>query len=221
MTIVVTARVLLIDLDGTLVDTTEAVESTWRALAAELGIAFEQLEPFIHGIPADQVLATALPQLPTSTRLEIADRLQAQQADADHPAVLLPGARRLLEHLPPRDWAIVTSGDVRLATSSMTKANIADPPVMITADDVARGKPDPAPYLAAAARLGAQPRDCLVIEDSPAGIASGHAASMRVLAVQTTYPARALESADWLVPSLEAVTLQVSATGFTLQLDNE
>jgi sugar-phosphatase len=89
--------------------------------------------------------------------------------------------------------------------------------VLVTADDVALGKPDPAPYLAAAARLGAHPRDCLVIEDSPAGIEAGHAASMRVLAVQTTYPALDLQRADWLVPDLEAVSLGVSAAGFTLQ----
>jgi sugar-phosphatase len=215
--IVVTARVLLIDLDGTLVDTTAAVEGAWRTLASELGIDFERLEPFIHGIPADQALANALPHLSASARREIADRVQAQQASPDQPAVPLPGARRLLEQLPPRDWAIVTSGDARLATASMTKAGIGQPPVLVTADDIAPGKPDPAPYLAAAARLGAHPRDCLVIEDSPAGVEAGHAALMRVLAVQTTYPARDLQRADWLVPDLTAVALEVGAAGFTLQ----
>jgi sugar-phosphatase len=218
MPIAVTARVLLLDLDGTLVDTTAAVEATWRAAAAELGVAFSTLASFIHGVPADQALATALPALPASTRAAVAERLQAQQAAAEQPATLLPGAPHLLEQLPGHSWAIVTSGGGRLAAASMAKAGIPDPPVLVTADDVTHGKPDPAPYLAAAARLGVHPRDCLAVEDAPAGVAAGRAAAMRVLAVETTHPGRALEGADWVIPDLTAVVLHVHGPGFMPQL---
>jgi sugar-phosphatase len=212
----VTARAIQIDEDGTLVDTTAAVESSWRALAVDLDVSFDTFAPLIHGIPADQALAIALPTVPASTRASIADRLQAAQAAADQAVTLLPGAVELLRQLPDHGWAIVTSGNSRLAAASMTKAGVRRPPVLITADDVTRGKPDPAPYLTAASRLGVEPRDCVVIEDAPAGVAAGHAALMQVLAVETTYSATVLEMADWVVPDLRAVALQVDEDHFML-----
>jgi sugar-phosphatase len=70
------------------------------------------------------------------------------------------------------------------------------PLVMVTGDEVERGKPDPEPYLTAARRTATDPANCVVVEDSPAGIASGKAAGMRVAAVMTTHRGFALAEAD-------------------------
>jgi sugar-phosphatase len=80
------------------------------------------------------------------------------------------------------------------------------PAVLVSADIVANGKPHPEPYLAGAKLLGLAPADCLVIEDSPAGVASGKAAGCRVLAVLSSHPQSELTAADWFVASLEQVT---------------
>ncbi|MGH2819523.1 MAG: HAD-IA family hydrolase, partial [Actinomycetota bacterium] len=79
------------------------------------------------------------------------------------------------------------------------------PGVLVTADDVTRGKPDPEAYLRAARALGAFPQDCVVIEDAPAGIAAGRAAGVPVIGVTTTHDAALLSEAEVVVDTLEQV----------------
>jgi sugar-phosphatase len=214
----VNARALLLDLDGTLVDTTYAVEQSWRGVAAELGIDFDTVRPFLHGIPAERVLQRMAPSLGTQQRRRLADRVQAGQADPGTPAPLTTGAARLLAQLAPHPWAIVTSGNSRLARASMAKARIPEPAVLVTADDVTAGKPDPEPYLRAAAALLLAPVDCIVVEDAPAGIRAGRAAGMRVVAVTTTHPDAALTGADWIVEDLSQLTVRAAGAGLALDV---
>ncbi|MCW2540482.1 MAG: HAD-superfamily hydrolase, subfamily variant 3 [Frankiales bacterium] len=177
---------VLIDLDGTLVDSGPSVVRAWRWLAEQTSRPFELFEPYIHGVPADQVLAELLPDLPASERAAYAAELLARQAEDTFDVVPVAGAASLLDGLAMNRWAIVTSGDHRLATSRIAAAGLPRARVLITADDVAIGKPDPAPYLLAAARLSADPAACLVLEDAPAGVAAGRAAGMPVLGVLTS-----------------------------------
>jgi sugar-phosphatase len=197
-----TAGAILLDLDGTLVDTTAAVVSSWRSTAASIGVPFADVEPYMHGIPADQVLDRVAPHLAEEERARVAAEVLRVQSDPGSPVDVLPGAAELLDSLGQRHWAIVTSGDARLASASMRKAGIPQPPVLVTADDVTRGKPDPEPYLRAATLLGVPPSECLVIEDSPAGVRAGRAAGMTVLALTTTHAAGLLDSAHHVLASL-------------------
>jgi sugar-phosphatase len=128
------------------------------------------------------------------------------------------GAERLLAQLAPHPWAIVTSGDTRLARASMRKAQIPEPAVLVTADDVTAGKPDPEPYLRAAAALFLKAADCIVVEDAPAGIGAGRAAGMRVVAITTTHPETALTEADWIVNDLSQLTVRAFGTGLALDV---
>jgi sugar-phosphatase len=89
---------------------------------------------------------------------------------------------------------------------------------MVTADDVVHGKPTPEPYLQGAGLLGAAPSDCLVFEDTPAGIASAHAAGMRVIALGNTYPAHELGEADAIVASLAQVEVELGETKIIVKL---
>jgi sugar-phosphatase len=201
------AKALLLDLDGTLVDSTTAVESAWRWAAERLGVPFEQIAPFMHGIPADQALGLAVPGLDDITKSKLANEILTRQADSAAAVSAMPGALQLLDALPPGSWAVVTSGSVRLAESSIKKAGLPEPPILITADDVQAGKPNPEPFRRAMGVLDVSSDECIVIEDSPHGIASGVAAGVRVLAVGTTFPAHLLEGADWLIPNLEKVKI--------------
>ena len=98
--------------------------------------------------------------------------------------------------------AIVTSGPTRLAEARLRAAGLPRPEVLVSADSVSRGKPDPEPYLLAAQRLGVAPSRCTVFEDAPAGVRAGHAAGMRVVALTTTVSADELDGADRIVANL-------------------
>jgi sugar-phosphatase len=210
---------LLFDLDGTLVDTAEAVELSWEQAAQELDVPFDRLAPYIHGIPADQALGLAVPWLAGPRRAELAQRILAAQASDTAPVELMPGASALLGRIPPDRWGVVTSGDERLAQASIRKARLPAPLEMVTADDVEHGKPHPEPYLLGAQLLQvSQPALSIAVEDSPAGIASAHAAGMRVVAVATTFAPEELSDADWLVPDLRWLTVTAIPDGLLIEI---
>jgi sugar-phosphatase len=201
---------VLFDLDGTLVDSTASVQRAWAAMAAELGVPLAEFEPYMHGIPGPQVFATVLPAMPPDVARALATRMNAEQAGDTDGVRAMPGAAAALRGLPPSRWAIVTSGDLRLATARIAAAGLPRPQVLVTSDDVRAGKPDPECYLVAASLLGRPPARCLVVEDAPAGVAAGRAAGMPVLGVLTTY--RDLD-ADMTTPDLSAVDIHANETG--------
>lgn len=212
----IAAKAVLLDLDGTLVDSSTAVESAWRWAAERLDVPFSQIAPYVHGIPADQALELAIPGIDRLTKTRLADEILTRQVESDAAVTPMPGALRLLACLPFRSWAVVTSGSVRLAESSIHKAGLPEPPILITADDVQAGKPHPEPFMRAMGILDVSPDECVVIEDSPHGIASGLAAGVRVLAVGTTFPPHLLDQANWLIASLEKITVTSHADEINL-----
>ena len=115
------------------------------------------------------------------------------------------GASALLRAIPQAQRAVVTSGGSALAKFRLTAVGLPVPDVVISADDVRRGKPAPDGYLLAASRLGVEPRDCVVIEDTPAGIQAGRAAGAMVLAVATTFSTADLGGADVVIDSLTLI----------------
>jgi sugar-phosphatase len=201
---------VLFDLDGTLVDSTAAVIRAWQVTAAKLDIPFAAFEPYLHGIPGNQVMATVAPHLAPEQIDELSQWMLASEAQDTDGVVAAPGAADALDGLPPTRWAIVTSGDTRLATARIAAAGLPMPAVLVTIDGVRKGKPDPEPYLQAAARLGFAPARCLVVEDAPAGVESGQRAGMPVLGVLTTYP-RLVVTAT--VPDLSTVDIHVDDEG--------
>jgi HAD superfamily hydrolase (TIGR01509 family) len=178
-------RALLLDMDGTLVESDAAVERAWRAWAREYGLAEEEALALAHGHPSESTARRLLPGLDDDAVLLAAQRQLDLQYDDLSDVHATAGAYELLDVLARRQlpWAVVTSADVRLARARLGAAGI-DPPVLVTVEDVSAGKPDPEGYLLAARRLGVPPRDCLVVEDSQPGIDAGHAAGMTVAAVR-------------------------------------
>ena len=204
---------LLFDLDGTLVDSTASVERNWRKLADKMGVAFSDIEDLIHGIPARQVVPMIEPDASPERIEELAQFLLDGESTDTGDVVALPGAIDALDGLPTGRWAIVTSGSTRLARARITAAGLPLPRNLITADDVAVGKPDPAPYLAGAALLGFPPQRCLVFEDAPAGVASARAAGAQVLGLLTTHPELGEQEGIPTVASFEQVEFSADRLG--------
>jgi sugar-phosphatase len=161
------------------------VERAWRTWAREYGLAEEEALALAHGHPSESTARRLLPRLDDDAVLLAAQRQLDLQYDDLSDVHATPGADELLDVIARQrlPWAVVTSADVRLARARLGAAGI-DPPVLVTVEDVAAGKPDPEGYLLAARQLGVPPRDCLVVEDSQPGIDAGHAAGMAVAAVR-------------------------------------
>lgn len=188
---------VLFDLDGTLVDSTPAVARAWTTWAQEHDITAEQLAGF-HGVPAAAIVAQLMPDRDHTAA--IARIVELETTDLDG-VVPLPGTDQALAALPVGRVAIATSCTRVLADARIGASEITRPAVVVTVDDVERGKPAPDPYLAAARALGFAPERCLVVEDAPAGLTAARAAGCATLALTTTTP-RAELDADLVVDSL-------------------
>ncbi len=206
---------ILFDMDGVLISSIGSVNRSWRRWAEHYGIPNADTFQVPHGIRAMDIIAMLKPDLDAEEGLRtIEDIEMVDVADLK----VLPGARSLLESLPPERWAIVTSATGRLARERLRVAGLPAPERMISAEMVKRGKPDPEPYRRGAELIDAPASDCLVVEDAPSGVGAGIAAGCRVLGVLGTHKEDELRAAgaSWIVRSLEDVSAQTGAKGLTL-----
>jgi mannitol-1-/sugar-/sorbitol-6-phosphatase len=201
---------ILFDLDGVLVDSTRSVDRQWRMWAREQAIDEEKVMAIAHGVRTIEVIRAVAPQLNAEAEVH---KLEAREAKDCDGVTVMPGAVELVRSIPQGCWAVVTSGTRRLATARLQLAGIPAPKVLVTAEDVTNGKPHPAPYLQAAKLLDVAPVVCLVIEDAPAGIRSGHAAGMKVIGLTSTYGPTELIEADAVVGKLASIRVIPSKTG--------
>ncbi|MEL3924509.1 HAD-IA family hydrolase [Aeromonas enteropelogenes] len=174
------AAALLLDMDGTLVHSTGEVETVWRLWCRRHRLAPEPVLAICHGVRSREVIRTLVPQLDLAQEVALLDELEIHHTGQ---AEALSGACTLLASLPTERWALVTSASQRVARHRLLSAGLALPTLLVGADDVVNGKPDPEPYLLAAERLGVAAADCLVFEDAPAGITSALRAGCTVVQV--------------------------------------
>ncbi|HKH91592.1 MAG TPA: HAD family hydrolase [Gemmatimonadaceae bacterium] len=201
------ASAILFDLDGVLADSTPSVIRAWSAWARRVGLDPEELLPKVHGRRAIETIRAARPDLDAEAELATLVADEATDNDDTHE---IPGARAFVSALPPDAWAIVTSGLRPVATARLVAAGIPLPRVMITAESIERGKPNPECYLKGAEALGVHPRDCIVVEDAPIGADAARAAGMRLVALTTTHRAEQLQPADLTVPDLTHLVVRVA-----------
>jgi HAD superfamily hydrolase (TIGR01509 family) len=179
----ITGDALLIDLDGTLVDSHASIAAGWGDWARRYEVDLATVLDIMPGRNATAVMREVRPDLAESVLAQEYGTLLASEI-ADAPSVTaMPGARELLDALPPDRWALVTTCTRELAKARLRAAGLPMPEVLIGGEAVSVSKPDPAGYLAAAEWLGIAPARAVVIEDAPAGVAAGLAAGMRVIAV--------------------------------------
>lgn len=172
-------------MDGTLVDSTALVEQEWKEWAKTKGLDSESVARSSHGRRTEDVIRQYFPLADLdheiSTFIRLASSLDQTVAGP------VPGAVQFVRGLVPHPWAVVTSAPQAIARQRLAQCGFPEPPVLIGADDVRFGKPDPEGYLTAARRLQANVSDCLVFEDAPSGIESARRAQIRVVALETTH----------------------------------
>lgn len=203
-------RALLFDFDGVLVDSTESVARVWRRWAEKRGLEPEPVIQSAQGRRSIENVRRWAPEVDAEAENRVVERMEIEDAAGLHS---IEGAKALLAWLPADRWTIVTSSTRPLALARMRAAGLTPPAAMITAGDVTNGKPHPEPWLKGASLLGCEPKDCIVFEDTAAGIESAHKAGMRVIGLTTTYPAEKLQAADCLVPSLAHIVPSLSSRG--------
>lgn len=197
-----TPRPVLFDVDGVLLDSAEIHRRVWTTWARQ-----RHLDPFLvvaltPGRRPEDTVRDAAPHLDPGAERRALDGLMAA-AGGVVPAVV--GAAEVLARMSRRPWAIVTSGSAATVRPSFARAGLPLPAVQVYGEDVAESKPSPEGYLRAAALLGVPARSCVVVEDSPAGVAAGRAAGCTVIAVTATHPAEHL-AADLHASSIAEVT---------------
>ncbi|MFS8200452.1 HAD-IA family hydrolase, partial (plasmid) [Streptomyces sp. CWNU-52B] len=175
-TTVLTARALLLDMDGTLVNSDAVVERVWRRWADRHGLDGDEVMKVVHGRQGYASMAVLLPSRPMEQNYADNARMLAEEtADMDG-VVAVEGAEEFLASLREVPHALVTSADVALSTARMGAAGLSLPELRITAESVGASKPDPEGFLKGAAELGVAPEECVVFEDSGAGISAGRSA---------------------------------------------
>ena len=195
---------ILFDLDGVLVDSTTRVAETWERWARKHQLDPARVIAAAHGRRTIETVKLVAPHLAATE--EVAT-LEASEAINTEGVFEVPGARQLLQSLPPDAWAIVTSGIRAVATLRIRHTGLPMPRVLVCAEDIHRGKPDPEGYLTAAELLGVDPEGCVVIEDTPPGLEAARAGGMRSIGVGGTYAADALTMADYTIPRLDALKI--------------
>jgi glycerol 3-phosphatase-1 len=203
---------LLFDMDGTIIDSTDAIIKFWRNFGKEIGVDGDYILQTSHGRRTFDVLNIHAPHLATwDYILKAEGSIPANYGDD---VVEVPGSRSLLERLEKAGapWAIVTSGTRPLIQGWLDVMKLAQPRFLVTAEEVENGKPDPSCYQLGVKRLGlsnANPNDLLVLEDAPAGVKAGKAAGFKVVALATTHAVEKLREAgaDWIVRDMGSVSL--------------
>lgn len=202
----ITCKAVLFDMDGVLVDSTPSVTRVWSQWAREHGFDPAHVAHIAQGRPSITTIRELLPDADHEAENRIVERREIEDVAG---IAACAGAVELLESLPDDRWALVTSSTRSLAEVRFRAAGHAAPRFIVTSSDIRHGKPHPEPFLKAAAMLGVAPSDCLVIEDSTAGIAAGKAAGCRVLAIRTSMPEALLEKAgpDWIADNCASLRL--------------
>jgi sugar-phosphatase len=197
-------QAVLFDMDGVLVDSMALIEDQLRQWALQRGVDPQLVVDLSPGRTNAELVAQVAPHLDAVAEERLLLELEVSTAGE---VAACPGALALVAQLPVGSWAVVTSGNRPVAQARLRAAGFGVPGVLVTADDVTVGKPDPQGYEMAARLLGVAVEACVVVEDAVAGLMAAAAAGIRAVAVQGT--GDVLDAPhEHAVESLEQVSLR-------------
>jgi mannitol-1-/sugar-/sorbitol-6-phosphatase len=201
---------LLFDVDGVLLDSEVCYRHVWRTWATMRDLDPVTVVSSSHGCRSRDTIRRVAPYLDPQEECAVLDTIMERQADEIQP---FPEVKSLLESLKIGTWAIVTSGDESTVRQCFRQHGLPLPSVQVYGESVARAKPAPDAYRLAAEKLGVSPEHCLVIEDSPSGVAAGKEANCTVAAISTSVSPSQLSAADFCFPSLRKAASFIRSIG--------
>ena len=204
--VTVRCKGVLFDMDGILISSIGSVERSWTKWAVSRGVDPVHTLSIAHGRRSIETVVELRPDLDAAAENEIIEQMEMDDTEG---VEVLPGVHALLAALPPERWTVVTSATRPLARVRLAAGGIPVPARFVTAEDVSEGKPHPAPYLAGAALLGFKPEECVVFEDAASGTKAGRAAGCIVIATTFSHSVESLAAAQYLVPDLTGVEVEV------------
>ncbi len=206
-------RAVILDMDGVVLDSMPAHLHSWQRALAPLGIRPTAADTYpLEGMPTEptaqrlteQFLGRACSDEEARRLAEIKRRFFVE----DFEPALVPGIVPLLHDLRGRGHrlALVTGSAAIVLDQVLAPLGVLELfEVIVTGNQVSRGKPDPESYRLAAARLGLGPSECLVVENAPLGIQAAKAAGMGCVALETGLPAEQLAGAEQVFPDVKAL----------------
>ena len=209
---------ILFDMDGVLVSSIGSVERSWAKWAVLHGLDPVETVKLAHGRRSIDSVRAIRPDLDAEAENQKIEDWEVGDVEG---VEAVAGVCNFIKRLPSESWTIVTSATRRLAEVRLHAAGITPPAKWITSDMVLNGKPDPEPYRKGVESLGLAPQDCLVIEDAESGATAGHAAGCKVLGTTYSHSIEDLTAADWIVDSLEHVSVTVLPNSQGLELEFE
>ncbi len=216
----VKCKAIIFDLDGTLVDSGEVVEKVWKMFADRYGFDFEkQVLPICHGRPAKYPLKELMPCV-TEQEMDAMEKefggIEMTMLEGLKP---IKGADKLLPCLPPDKWAIATSGTYPLASGRLKTSGLPIPIHFVTAEMYEKAKPFPDPFLKAAELMQVDPKDCVVFEDSPAGIEGAKTAGATVIGINMVDAAKKNSKPDFIINDMNEVSVRCSGGSLIIELN--
>ena len=217
-------RAIIFDFNGVIADDETPHVSCFQEALAEVGLILSTEDYYGAYLGMDERTCTRMLLEQRDGTCDEAEVFRIAERKAElfraytslHKPLLFPGVVGFVQAAKRRYRLAIASGGRRAQIdAALAETHIAsDFDVIVAAEDFPIGKPDPAIYLLTLERLNAggrsahdmTPAECLVLEDSLAGIRSARAAGMRVLGLATTYPFDKLHEANFVLPSLEHVT---------------
>ncbi|HEY3412205.1 MAG TPA: HAD-IA family hydrolase [Armatimonadota bacterium] len=206
-------KAIIFDMDGVLVDSEPFIREAATRMLAEHGLTVqpEDFKPFVGagedrfvGGPAEKYgLTLDIPAAKARTYAIYDEITRGRLTPLNGAREFIAAAREIGLRL-----AVASSADRIKIGINLREIDI--PPVsfdaIVSGEDVVHKKPSPDIFLAAAARLGILPADCVVVEDAVNGVAAARAAGMRCLALTTSFTPEQLTGADWIAPDLSGVS---------------
>jgi sugar-phosphatase len=208
------AQAAMLDLDGVLADSWPAIERSGEDWAQRHGIPRQRVMAQVVGRRSADVVRKLAPHLdPEAESVWLEDR------EARYAVTACPGAVEFVAALDGAPWAVVTSGHRMTAGGRLQAIGIPIPQVLVTASDVARGKPDPEGYLSASGALGVPVRECVVVEDSRAGVMAAKQAGAQVIGIKG--PGLAGAAVDLLVRTLGELHVNADGAGLVFSVSGD
>lgn len=187
---------VIFDVDATLVDTISVINDIWQTWSTVNSIDFETVYPYIHGRKVNETLSYVNQKLNNEDEISKIKLIAIEKMSYAKP---ISGAVDFVNKIPSHLWGIATSGPYDIAKKSLSSSGFTLPNVMVCGENVQRGKPNPEPFITAATALGFAPEQCVVFEDSPAGIRSAKDAGCYTVALRTSHTDDELYQADTII----------------------